>query len=118
LPSLRNILLAVFCAGTSLVGNNALAGESLTARKIVGLGCHNTNGVCFVTLDGSAFGATLACAVGATNDFRFDNADTANGKRTYAALVAASVAGKSVSVYLDGCTSQGFPNLIYYYVAS
>lgn len=115
---LRNILFSVFCIGASLVSTNALAGETLGARKIVGLGCHNTNGVCFVTLDGGAFGATLGCSVGATNDFRFDNGDTANGKRTYAALVAASIAGKSVSVYVDGCTSQGYPNLIYYYVAS
>jgi len=118
LTHVRNILFAVFCLGMTFFSASASAGESVQARKIVGLGCHNFNGICFVTLDGSAFASTLGCSVGTINEFRFDNGDTAIGKRTYAALLAASIAGKAVTVYLDGCTSQGYPNLSYYYVAS
>lgn len=114
----RNILLVICWIYASLFSTSALAGESIGARKIVGIGCHNTNAVCYVTMDGAAFGASLGCTVGATNDFRFDNGDTAIGRRTYAALMAAFMAGKSVTLYLDGCTGQGYPNLIYYNVVN
>ena len=115
---LRNITCAVFCLGISLSSTGAFAAESVASRKVVGVGCHNTDGTCFVTLDGAPFGATLGCAVGASNDFRFDNGDTSIGKRAYASFLAASLAGKSVSVSLEGCTSQGFAKLAYFFVSS
>jgi len=96
----------------------AFAGESVASRKVVGEGCHNTDGTCFVTLDGSPFGSTLGCAVGASNDFRLDNADTSISKRAYASFLAASLAGKLVSVSLEGCTTQGYAKLAYFFVSS
>lgn len=87
-------------------------------RKIVAIGCHNTDGTCFVSLDGAAFGATLGCRNSLTNEFRFDNGDTAIGKRTFAALLAAQMSGKSVAVHLAGCTSQGAPAIQYFQILS
>jgi len=118
MKNLRIILSTVFCICTSLSSNGAFAGESVAGRKVVGVGCHNTDGTCFVTLDGSPFGATLGCAVGASNDFRFDNGDTPIGKRAYASFLAAALAGKTVSVSLEGCTSQGFSRLAYFFVSN
>ena len=49
--------------------------ESVGPRKIFSLGCHNTDGTCYVTLEGAAFGASLNCAGALTNQFRFDDGD-------------------------------------------
>lgn len=38
---LRIILSLVFCIGMSLSMTNAIAGESVASRKVVGVGCHN-----------------------------------------------------------------------------
>src|SRR6266568_7193294 len=75
----------------------AWAGESVGPRKVLDVGCHNTDGTCYVTLDGSAFGSTLGCLTGATTEFRFDNGDTTIGRRAYASFLSALLSGKSVS---------------------
>lgn len=115
---LQIILSTVACIGISLTSTNVFAGETVASRKVVGVGCHNSDGTCFVTLDGSPFGSTLGCAVGVSNDFRFDNGDTSSGKRAYASFLAASLAGKVVSVSLEGCTAQGYAKLAYFFVSS
>lgn len=94
----------------------AFGSESLTNRKIHSIGCHAGDGTCFVQLEGAAFGSSLGCTVTSTSEFRFDNAGTADGRRAYASFLAAFLSGRPVSVVLLGCTSQGSPNLIYYYV--
>lgn len=107
----------VVCFGLAIWGGSALAGESVGPRKIIDIGCHNGDGTCFVTLDGEAFGSTLGCLNASGKEFRFDNGDTAVGRRSYASLLAAFLSGKSVSVYLDGCTAQGFSKLAYFHVS-
>jgi len=92
------------------------AGESTGVRKILYLGCHDTDGTCYVGLDGGAFGVTLGCPLGPMAEFRFDNGDTDVGRRAYASLLAAMLSGKSVVVSLDGCTTQGYPKLLYFAV--
>jgi len=102
----------------SLSNTSAFASESVAGRKVVGVGCHGADGICYVTLDGSPFGASLSCASGTSNDFRFDNGDTSSGKRAYASFLAAALAGKTVSVTLEGCTSQGYSKLAYYFISN
>jgi hypothetical protein len=97
---------------------DALAGESIVLRKVVGVGCHNSDGTCFINLDGSPFGSTLGCAIGGLNEFRFDNGDTSIGKRAYASFLAASLSGKLVTVALEGCTIQGYPKLAHFFVSN
>jgi hypothetical protein len=109
-----------FVSSIFLFGSSARAqvlSEDIGFRKIVGIGCHNIDGTCFVTVDGAVFGASLGCASGATTSFRFDNGDTAIGKRTFAALMAAYLSGKHVEVYLTGCSVQGFPAIKYFNIA-
>lgn len=103
--------------GLAMGGRDALAGELVGPRKIVDLGCHNMDGTCFVTLAGDAFGATQGCVSALSNDFRFDNGDTAVGKRSYASLLAAFLSGKSVTVYLEGCTAQGVAKLAWFHIS-
>lgn len=94
----------------------ANAGESVEGRQILLVGCHLSDNTCFATLDGPQFGGTLGCAVGATNEFRFENADTEPGKRAYGTLLASSLSGRRVTVFVEGCTGQGRPKLSYYNV--
>lgn len=92
------------------------AGETISDRKIIDIGCHRDTGTCFVTLDGPGFGSSLKCPSGLTNDFRFDDADTINGRRTYASLYAAFLQGRFVTVFIDGCSSQGAPLIVFFHV--
>jgi hypothetical protein len=112
----KKIAMWTLAAGMCVGSLNAYAGEDVIARKIVDFGCQNNNGTCFVDLDGAAFGASLGCPTGATNQFRFDNSDTAVGKRTLAAFMAAYLSGKHVAVHLEGCSSQGYPTITYFYI--
>lgn len=93
----------------------SLASEAITARKIVSLGCHNTDGTCYVRVDGAPFGGALGCSQGTSHDsFRFDNSNEPQGKRAYASLLAAMVSGRQIEANLDGCSAQGFPKLFYF----
>jgi hypothetical protein len=60
--------------------------EEVSGRRITSVGCHAEGGTCFVSLDGPAFGGSLGCTTGASNQFRWDSADTANGRRTHATM--------------------------------
>lgn len=112
----RAIVFSTLAACMCLGSLNAYAGENLSARKILDIGCHNNAATCFVDLDGPVFGSSLNCPVSSTSQFRFDNSDTSIGKRTFAALMAAYLSGKRVSVYLEGCSAQGWPTVAYFYV--
>ena len=111
----RTIALSALAAGMCLGSLNAYAGENLSGRKVLDVGCHNNAATCFVDLDGPPFGSTLGCSVSSTSQFRFDNGDTSIGKRTFAAFLAAYLTGKHVSVYLEGCAG-GWPTVAYFYV--
>ena len=95
------------------------ADDHVTGRHITSIGCHHVDATCYVSLDGPAFGAAENCAQDPAggNQFRFDNADTANGRRTYASLLAAFLSQRPVSVLIRGCSAQGKPSLVYYEVA-
>jgi len=114
--SLRRCLAVLALAAAGFAADSAAATEGVSTRKILDVGCHNTDGVCFVTLDGASFGSSLGCAVSVTNEFRFDNGDTSIGRRSYASILAAFLSGRSVSIVLNGCTNQGFPALHYFHV--
>jgi hypothetical protein len=108
--------VALAFAGISLTATLTQAADHVQQRRIVLVGCHHTDGVCFVVLDGAPFGGSEGCAFGAANEFRWDNADTPNGKRTYTSMFAAFLQNKRVSVAVSGCSSQGFPAPSYYTV--
>lgn len=107
------VLLGMLALGT------AHADENVVARRITNIGCHHVDGTCYVSLDGAAFGASENCAKAPAggNQFRFDNADTANGRRTYASLLAAFLSQRPVTVLIRGCSGQGVPSLLYYDIA-
>ncbi|HET7329842.1 hypothetical protein [Dyella sp.] len=98
------------------LASNCRADETPASRNIVSLGCHDVGGTCYVTLDGPSFGSSLGCSVGATTQFRFDNGNTDEGRRAYASFLAAYLSGKRVTVDLSGCSTQGYPQLVYYYI--
>jgi hypothetical protein len=110
------IVLSGGLAAAVLVGATSHASDYPANRYITTIGCHQTDGTCFVNLDGAAFGASEGCVQGGSNQFRFDNADTPNGRRTYASLLSAYLAKKRVDVAISGCSSQGVPTLTYFLV--
>lgn len=110
---LSSVVLAVGVCFTSS-GN---ANEQVGPRLITHIGCHHSDGTCFVSLDGPAFGAQQNCLQGATTQFRFDNAETPHGRRTYASLMGAYLARKQVSVAISGCSSQGVPSLSWFVIS-
>jgi hypothetical protein len=106
---------AAVLAGAPGVGQ---AAEDLGPRKILSVGCHHTDGTCFFNLDGPSFGSSLGCTAAVGNQFRIDNGDTAIGRRTYASMLAAFLSGRPVQAIVNGCSSQGFPGLQYFFVVS
>ena len=108
-PIAAAALLAALCA--PLQGADFVSG-----RRITAIGCHHGDGTCYVTLDGAAFGASEGCAQGASNQFRWDTADTPSGRRTYASMLAAYLQQKRLDVAIAGCSAQGVPTLSYYFV--
>lgn len=93
-------------AGPVFIGN----------KKIMTIGCHNVDpSICYVSVD-SKFDASYCTnsKSGPTDEVRWDNADTVMGRRTYASLLVAHLAGKTVSIVLSGaCTLDGFPAIQY-----
>jgi len=112
----NNVIVAAAVIGLAAWSGGALAAEYVGNRMVTDVGCHHVNPICYVTLDGAAFGSSLGCPVASSNEFRFDDGDTAIGRRSYASLLAAFLAKKHISVVLDGCTSQGAPKLYYFHV--
>ena len=109
---MRRLAYALLLAAAAVYCLPAQAAiEPLGSRKILDLGCHHADGTCFVSLDGAPFGASLGCVHTSTNQFRFDNSETAAGRRTYAAMLAAMLSNRSVAVTLTGCSNQGFPTV-------
>lgn len=103
----------------ALVCGTAHADDHVVGRHITRIGCHHVNGTCYVSVDGAAFGASEDCAnaPAGSNQFRFDNADTADGRRTYASLLSAFLSQRPVTVLIRGCSAQGVPSLLYYELA-
>jgi hypothetical protein len=115
ITALTNLALAYVL----LVVGEATAAEWVPGRNIVDIGCHAGDGTCFVTLSGAPFGANEGCSQGSLfNQFRFDNADTSDGRRTYASMLTAFTAGRKVSVYISGCSVQGVPSLGYFSISA
>ncbi|MBJ8442779.1 hypothetical protein [Acinetobacter bereziniae] len=91
------------------------AGENVLNRKILDIGCHMTDGTCYVTLTGEPFGAYENCPSKTTNTFRF-NSSSIHGRRAYASFYGAFLSKKIVDVYIDGCYETGSPTITYYHV--
>ena len=108
-------------AQAALVAATLFAAQSASAqevgfRRVLSVGCHNTDNTCFVTLDGTPFGQTSGCPRAPDTEVRFDNGDTAEGRRTYASLLLAMQTGAPVTVSINGCTVQGSMKLQYFRV--
>ena len=113
---LGNAIAAAGLMVLALGSGGSVAAEYPSNRLITDIGCHHVNAICYVTLDGGTLGSSLGCPVAPTSEFRFDDGDTAIGRRTYASLLAAFLAKKHVSFMVDGCTVQGYPKLTYFHV--
>ncbi|MCS0583189.1 hypothetical protein NX784_16485 [Massilia pinisoli] len=114
--TIKRLITCAVATFALLSSFSAHADEETGWRKIVDIGCHHVGGTCFVALDGAAFGASLGCPGAPTNQFRFDDGNTVTGRRTDSTLLAAAMSGKSVSIHLTGCSSQGTPTLAWYHV--
>jgi len=112
-------LIPITALLSAVIPTASRADDLVTGRHITRIGCHHVNSTCYVSLDGAAFGAAESCASApaGSNQFRFDNADTVDGRRTYASFLAAFLSQRTVSVLIRGCSAQGMPSLVYYEVA-
>lgn len=115
---LNHLIHAAALLGMLAIGT-AHADENVVARHITNIGCHHVNGTCYVTLDGAAFGAAENCtgATAGSNQFRFDDANSADGRRTYASMLEAFLSQRPVTVFIRGCSVQGKPSLLYYEIS-
>jgi hypothetical protein len=99
----------------TLVSLPALAGEGTGPRTIGDMGCDNVDSICYIDKSGAPAGASVGCS---SNYIQWDSINDPNGKNTYAALLAAFVSGKRVSVYINSCLAArpSFPTIWYFNV--
>lgn len=86
----------------SLLSGVSRAGQETGFRNITSVGCHRSDGTCFIIVDGSGFYGGGATCSEIRNEVRFSTED-ANGKRNYMTLLSAYMVGKKVSFYVNGC---------------
>lgn len=110
---IKKILNTSLAYGLILTGLNANAADVMFTGNISDVGCHQVNGTCYLTLENTSISLPECKNSG---DLRWDNADTENGKRSYASMLAAFLTNTKVQVVVGGCTDQGFPALRYYHL--
>jgi hypothetical protein len=105
--------LGIFTATVLLAAASLPAHAETASGTITGLGCHNTDDECFISVSGY----TSSTHCNQSYQFRW-NAGTNWGKRWYATFLAASLAGRGVSlvVHETACSAQGFPTFAYGYL--
>ena len=111
-------LLVVIGVAAIVFTSSAIAAahiENLGQRTITGIGCHNYNNTCFIALDGVEFGADQGCT-NASNQVRWDNGNTSEGKRAYSTLLTAYMTGKKANITIYGCNYQSFPTITWYWI--
>ncbi|OWQ90801.1 hypothetical protein CDN99_11575 [Roseateles aquatilis] len=107
---------SLWVAIPALFAAQTASAEDLGWRRVLTVGCHNTDNTCFVQVDGPPFGQSLGCSRTPDTEFRFDNGDTPQGRRAYASFLLALNSGAPILVTVDGCTQQGTAKLLHYRV--
>lgn len=101
-------LFVIFCAC------QPVAAEWVGSRKIIAMGCHNTDSICYIEIDGAAVGPANCRG----NSIRWDSSTTP-GKNQFALLLSAYHAAKPISLNVaDSCFSMqsNFPTFSYSYI--
>jgi hypothetical protein len=93
----RLFILAVFLLGLSGLVYGA---QSSGYRNIVDMGCHNSDGTCYILVDGSPVTGAAGCS---SNSLRWDARSDPNGRSTLALLMMAKSQGLRVSAYVSSC---------------
>jgi hypothetical protein len=85
--------------------------------RIIDIGCHQVNDHCYVTLS-EPVAVDIDCTYSktTTSQLRWDDPDQPKGQRTFAALYAAFLAGRSVSLQVAGCSGSGYATFGYYHI--
>jgi hypothetical protein len=107
-------LLASFTA-TAIFSLPVFAGENTGPRSITDMGCDNVDSICYINISGPPAGGSLGCS---SNYIEWNSINDANGKNTYAALLAAFASGKQVNVYIGACLAArpSYPTIWYFNV--
>ena len=95
-----------------LISFSALSKEGETGwRNITLMGCHLTDGSCFIHIDGPAVGPENCKG----NDIRFSVLDSPNGKIWLSLAQGAYVTEKQISFYIKGCYAKqpSYPTFTY-----
>jgi hypothetical protein len=95
----------------SFLSFSTLAAGSTGPRKIQNIGCHNTDSVCYITIEGAPVGSSNCQG----NSIRWDSG-TVFGKNHLALFMAAFYQGKQVDLYIpDNCFSlqPNYPTFLY-----
>jgi hypothetical protein len=111
--SVRDERMKTNLASSTLVSSLIFFSQYAAADEAVGrvkaVGCHNTDNVCWVEVEG--FTGSANC--GTSYQLRWD-AGTAWGTRWYATLLAAKATGDRVRLEIASyCSPQGYPTFLY-----
>lgn len=114
----KSVVWGLVAAVMSLFAQSARATPYDTEfLKIVDIGCSQDVNNCWLTLSKPvAVDKNCTYAQGTTDQLRWDDLDQPKGQRTFAALYAAFLAGRSVSLLVAGCSGSGYVTFGYYHI--
>lgn len=69
-------------------------------RNIVSFGCHNVDGICYVTLDGDPVYGGSGCT---SNSVRWDSKNDPNGKTWLAIVLTAKATNARIGLNINRC---------------
>lgn len=71
-------------------------------RSIQSIGCHRSDGTCYIDIDGPAVTGGSGCT---SNSVRWDSKNDTNGKNWLALVMLAKSLNKKINLNIDGCYS-------------
>ncbi len=108
------MVLKYFFVFVFLCISNDSSAEWVGSRKILSMGCHNTDSICYIEIEGAAVGPANCRG----NSIRWDSS-TIQGRNQFALLLSAYHAGKPISLNVaDNCFSMqtNAPTFLYSYI--
>jgi hypothetical protein len=99
MKALQNKILAFFVFIFMSLPAGAVTGWT-GFRSISDFGCHNTDGTCYLTIDGDEVSGGSNCT---SRSIRWDSRNDPNGKTWLALLLTAKSLGTKVGFYVGSC---------------
>lgn len=106
----RLLLALIFIVSMPVMANTPSGWTGF--RNVIDFGCHNVDGTCYVTIDGSPVSGGLNCT---SNSVRWDSKNDPNGRTWLVLLLVAKASNFKIGLNINKCyaNQQSYPTFNY-----